>query len=192
MDKSKLFHILRDLYKEQHDQNAQDQDDGSLDAMVLVQELAGMNDFSAAFMAILTRAIFRYTTVHLVFDQNNRTTSLKQTTRERDKSSTGRTSYTGKYSTPIRMYLKLFLSESKRNAKKTLDYFRSSHKTVVVSTRDGVKTNKTNKNVMSVTGVPVRRRQTRFYCFMQSVRPVKMKMQQTTSSQRTLMFYSLL
>ena len=55
-----------------------------------VKGLAGMKDLSAAFMAILTKAISRYTTVHLVFDQFN------GTTRERRKSSTGRTSYTCK------------------------------------------------------------------------------------------------
>ena len=75
-----------------------------------VKGLAGMKDLSAAFMAILTKAISRYTTVHLVFDQCSRTTSLKQTTRERFKSSTGRTSYTCKDSAPIRMSLMVFLS----------------------------------------------------------------------------------
>ena len=86
-------------------------------------------DLSAAFMASMTKSISRYITVHLVFDQFNTTTSLKQTTRERHKSRTGRTSYTCKYTTPIRMHLKVFLSESKTNdsltlylLQKTLDY----------------------------------------------------------------------
>ena len=86
-------------------------------------------DLSAAFMASMTKSISRYITVHLVFDQFNTTTSLKRRTRERHKSRTGRTSYTCKYTTPIRMHLKVFLSESKTNdsltlylLQKTLDY----------------------------------------------------------------------
>ena len=86
-------------------------------------------DLSAAFMASMTKSISGYITVHLVFDQFNTTTSLKQATRERHKSSTGRTSHTCKYTTPIRMHLKVFLSESKTNdsltlylLQKTLDY----------------------------------------------------------------------
>ena len=133
--------------------------------MVLVQELTGIKnsiktclELSGAFMASMTKAISRYiVTVQLIFNQYNRTPSLKQTTRERRNSSTGRTSYTCKYSTPIRMFLKVFLSESKTKdsltlylAQKTLDYFRSSHKTVVVSTRDGVTTNKTYKNASHI------------------------------------------
>ena len=99
----------------------------------------------------MTKFISRYITVHLVFDQYNRATSLKQTTRVRHKSSTGRTSYTCKYSTPIRMYRKVFLSESKTKDNKILHLYlpqkdtRLSHKTVVVglSTRDDITTNKT-------------------------------------------------
>ena len=77
----------------------------------------------------ITKSISRYITVHLVFDQCNTPTSLKKKTRERHKSSTGRTLYKRKDSTPIRMYLKVFLSESKTKdsltlylPQKTLDY----------------------------------------------------------------------
>ena len=85
--------------------------------MVLVQELTGIKnsiktclELSGAFMASMTKAISRYiVTVQMIFIQYNRTPSLKQTTRERRNSSTGRTSYTCKYSTPIRMFLKVFL-----------------------------------------------------------------------------------
>ena len=118
MDKSKLFHILRAFYKEQY-KNAQDQDDGSV-LIIHAFPRASRNEsfktcleLSADFMASMTKTISRYITAHLVFDQYNTTTSLKQTTRERHKSSTDRTSYTCKYSTPIRMYLKVFPSESK-------------------------------------------------------------------------------
>ena len=89
-------------------------------------------DLSAAFMASMTKSISRYITFHLVFDQCNTTTSLKQTTRERHKSSTGRTSYTCKYSTPIRMYLKVFLSESKIDDSLTLYLLQ---KTIVYHTK---------------------------------------------------------
>ena len=91
-----------------------------------VKGLAGMKDLSATSLAILTKAISRYTTVRFVFDQYSRTTSLKQTTRERHKSSTGRTSYTCKCSTPIRMSLMVFLSESKTKDSLTL-YLAQKH-----------------------------------------------------------------
>ena len=103
MDKSKLFHILRALYKEQ-DQNAKDQEDGSVIIIDACPRTSRNESFktclelSAAFMASMTKYISRYNTVHLVFDLCNTTTSLKQATRERHKSSTGRTSYTCKYS----------------------------------------------------------------------------------------------
>ena len=98
MDKSKLFHILRALNKEQ-DQNSQDQEDGSvliIDACPRASRNESFKtclELSAAFKVSMTNTMSRYFTVHLVFDQYNTTTSLKQTTRERHKSSTGRTSY---------------------------------------------------------------------------------------------------
>ena len=98
MDKIKLFYIMRALYKEQ-DQNARDQEDGSV-LIIGACPIASRNEsfktcleLSAAFMASMTKSISGYIIVHLVFDQYNTTTSLKQTTRERHKSSTGRTSY---------------------------------------------------------------------------------------------------
>ena len=125
MDKSKLFHILRALYKEQ-DQNAQDQEDGSvliIDACPRASRNESFKiclELSAAFMASMTKSISRYITVHLVFDQCNTATSLKQATRERYKRSRGRTSYTCKDSTPMRIHLKVFLSESKTKVSLTL------------------------------------------------------------------------
>ena len=98
MDKSKLFSILRALYKEP-DQNAQDQEDGSVLIIGACPRARSNESFktclelSAAFVASMTKSISRYITVHLVCDQYNTTTSLKQTARERHKSSTGRTSY---------------------------------------------------------------------------------------------------
>ena len=89
-----------------------------------------MKNLSAAFMALLTKAISRYTTVHLVFDQYNRATSLKQSPRERRKSSTGRTSYTCKDSTPIRMYPKVFLSESEE-AKDSLTLYPAQKHSII-------------------------------------------------------------
>ena len=70
MDKSKLFHILRALYKEQ-DQNAQDQEDGSVlitDACPRASRNESFKtclDLSAAFMASMTKSISGYITVHL-------------------------------------------------------------------------------------------------------------------------------
>ena len=162
MDKSKLFHILKALYKEQ-DQNAQDQEDGSvliIDACPRASRNESFKtclELSAAFMASMTKSISRYITVHLVFDQCNTATSLKQATRERHKGSRGRTSYTCKDSTPMRMQLKVFLSESKTKVSLTLyipkKTTRLSHKTVAVglSTRDGVTTKRHIR--MSVTCV---------------------------------------
>ena len=75
----------------------------------------------------MTKFISRYITVHLVFDQCNTTTSLKQATRERHKSSRGRTSYTCKDSTPMRMHLKVFLSESKTKVSLTLYIPQKNH-----------------------------------------------------------------
>ena len=114
-------------------------------------------------MASMTKSISRYITVHLVFDQCNTATLLKQATRERHKSSRGRTSYTCKDSTPMRIHLKVFLSESKTTVSLTLyipqKNTRLSHKTVAVSlsTRDGVATKKRIR--MSVTCVRAKRRQ---------------------------------
>ena len=135
MDKNKLFHIMKALYKEQ-DPNAQDQEDGSV-LIVDACPRANRNESfktclelsAVLWRASMAKSISRYITVHLVFDQCNTTTSLTQTTREHHKSSTGRTSYTCKDSTPIRMYLKVFLSESETKdsltiyfLQKTLDY----------------------------------------------------------------------
>ena len=120
------------MHKEQ-DQNAQDQEDGSV-LIIDACPRASRNESFKTYLELsaassMTKSISRYITAHLVFDQCNTTTSLKQTTRERRKSSTGRTSYTCKYSTPFRMYLKVFLSESKTKdsltlylLQKTLDY----------------------------------------------------------------------
>ena len=123
--KANYFLFWELLYKEQ-DQNTQDQEDGSvliIDACLRASRNESFKtclELSAASMTSMTKSISRYITVHLVFDQCNTTTSLKQTTRERRKSSTGRTSYTCKYSTPFRMYLKVFLSESKTKDSLTL------------------------------------------------------------------------
>ena len=167
---------------------------------MLVQELAGMKASKHAlncqlllrrFMYI-TKSISRYITAHLVFDQCNTATSLKQTTRERHKSSTGRTSYKCKDSTPIRMYLKVFLSESKTKDSLTLylpqKNTRLSHKTVAVdlSTRDGVTTNKTDKNVSHMC--TSQEEADTIIMLHAMMWPVKMKMQQSTFCQRTLMF----
>ena len=133
MDKNKLFHIRRALHKEQ-DQNAQDQEGGSvliIDACPRASRNESFKtclELSAAFMASMTKFISRYITVHLVFAnwsiQHN---NFIKTTRGRHKSNTGRTSYTCKDSTPIRMYLKVFLSESKTKVSLTNYTFLKKH-----------------------------------------------------------------
>ena len=140
------------MYKEQ-DQNDQDQEDGSvliIDACPRASRNESFKtclELSAAFMASMTKSLSGYITIQLVFDQYNTTTSLKQTTRERHKCRTGQTLYKYKDSTPIRMYLRVFLDESKRKKNSLTLYVpqKHSHKTVVVglSARDGVTTNKT-------------------------------------------------
>ena len=198
MDKSKLFLILRALYKEQ-DQNAQDQEDCSvliIDACPRASRNESFEtclELSAAVMASMTKFISRYITVHLVFDQYNTTTSLQQTARERYKStgSTGtcRTSYACEDSTPIRMYLKVFLSESKLVSLYT---FLKKHSIISQNSCSGpiyprcVITNKTYTNVSHMC---TSQEAADTILMLHAIGVVsQMKMQQSTFCQRTLMF----